>query len=247
MQFGSQDFWLTQPQNTLAYAKALQHWVEKAQPPTPGKSHQLVGSVLELWCMMEVLTTFTNEEVLEDTPPSNWVKITLSKLAEPAQRECSHSRTHWAHARGSFLAAYGEGWPQATAITQRASQQAAPAQEVMPQQAGSSSQCPIPPPGFVEIAWSLHGDNPPRVVAGIHLELAEDQGPIQMVGSFMLSAMLFRDVTSGPCVLTWWCVQWTWWVWDLIPWWMTAMSLPSEKKQIWTRYPTMYQWLFALP
>ena len=28
MWFGSQDFWLTQTQKTLAYAKALQYWAE---------------------------------------------------------------------------------------------------------------------------------------------------------------------------------------------------------------------------
>ena len=29
MLFSRQDFWLTQPQKTLAYVKALQHWVER--------------------------------------------------------------------------------------------------------------------------------------------------------------------------------------------------------------------------
>ena len=48
MQFGSQDFWLTQSPETPTYTKALQHWAEKAQPPTPGKPYQLVESVLEL-------------------------------------------------------------------------------------------------------------------------------------------------------------------------------------------------------
>ena len=62
--------------------------------------------------MMEPLTTFTDEEVLEDIPPSTWVKITPSRLAEPAEREHSCSRTCQAHARGSFLLAYGEEWPR---------------------------------------------------------------------------------------------------------------------------------------
>ena len=39
--------------------------------------------------MMDPLTTFTDEEVLEDILPSNWVKITSSRLAEPTQREHS--------------------------------------------------------------------------------------------------------------------------------------------------------------
>ena len=86
MQFGGQDFWLKHPQKTLAYAKALQHWAEKAQPPTPGKPCQLAESVLELQCVMDPMMTFTNEEVLEDVQPSNWVRITPSKLAEPTTK-----------------------------------------------------------------------------------------------------------------------------------------------------------------
>ena len=49
MQFGNQDYWLSQPQKTLAYVKALQYWVEKALLPISGESHHLVESVLELW------------------------------------------------------------------------------------------------------------------------------------------------------------------------------------------------------
>ena len=68
MQFGSHDFWLTQHQKTMAYAKALQYLAEKANP------HQLAGCGLEL-CTMEPLTTFTNEEVLEDIlPPIRWTQ-----------------------------------------------------------------------------------------------------------------------------------------------------------------------------
>ena len=132
MWFGSQDFWLTQPQKTLAYAKALQYWAEKAQLPIPSKSCQLVESVLEFQWMMELLTTFTDKEVHSNIPPSNWVKITSSRLAEPTQ-EHSCSRTCQAHARGSFLVACGKGWPQphTTATAQMTSQQAAPTGEVV--------------------------------------------------------------------------------------------------------------------
>ena len=55
----------------------------------------------------------------------------------------------------------------------------------------------MPPPGFAEIAQSLCGDNPLRVVSGIPPELAKDQGPVQMVGSSMLSTLLFMDASSG--------------------------------------------------
>ena len=84
MRFGGHDYCMRQPQKTLVYAKALQYWVEKAQPPLPGKPHQMAESVLELWLSMEPLTTFTNAEVLEDTPPLHWVKIMSSQTLEPA-------------------------------------------------------------------------------------------------------------------------------------------------------------------
>ena len=81
---------------------------------------------------MELLTTFTDAEVLEDVLPSNWIKIMSSRMVEPAPGEHSHSRTCRTHARGSFLAAYGKGWPKAKTTDQTASQLAAPAQEVEP-------------------------------------------------------------------------------------------------------------------
>ena len=40
-------------------------------------------------------------------------------------------------------------------------------------------------------------DNPPHEVMGIPLELAKEQGPIQVVGSTMFSARLVQDVISG--------------------------------------------------
>ena len=49
MRFGRQDYCMRQPQETLAYAKALQYWAEKAQSLLPGEPHQMVESMLELW------------------------------------------------------------------------------------------------------------------------------------------------------------------------------------------------------
>ena len=40
-----QDYRMKQPQKTLAYAKALQFWVEKAQPPLLGQPCQLAECV----------------------------------------------------------------------------------------------------------------------------------------------------------------------------------------------------------
>ena len=102
MRFGSQDYHMRQLQKTLVCAKALQYWVEKAQLMPLDEHCQIAESVLELWQSMEPLTTFTNAEVLEDAPPSHWVKITSSQTLEPADPptswEHSHSRSHRAQA-----------------------------------------------------------------------------------------------------------------------------------------------------
>ena len=80
-------------------------------------------------------------------------------MVQPAPRQHSCSRMCRYHARGSFLAAYGKGWPKAVTTAQTARQTATPAQEVEPQQEGTTSQQPSPTPGFVEIAWSLQGSS----------------------------------------------------------------------------------------
>ena len=69
--FGGQDYDMWQLQKTLAYAKALQYWAEKAQLPCPGKPCWLAESVWELHQVMEPLATFTDMEVLENNLPSN--------------------------------------------------------------------------------------------------------------------------------------------------------------------------------
>ena len=117
--FGRQDYHMKQPQKTLVYAKALQYWVEKAQPPLPDEPHQIVESVLALQRSVEPLTMFTNDEVLEDTLPSHWVKIMLSWTLEPtdppASQEWSCSGSHRAWTRGVFTVMCSIGWSKPTA------------------------------------------------------------------------------------------------------------------------------------
>ena len=67
--FCIQDYQMKQPQKTLVYAKVLQLWVEKAQLPLLGQSHQLAECVQELRESMEPLTTFTDKEVLSNDAP----------------------------------------------------------------------------------------------------------------------------------------------------------------------------------
>ena len=66
---GAQDFQLKQPEKTLAYAKALQHWAEVAKPLWLGKLHKLAECVKELRQYMEPLTRFKDEDVFTKDPP----------------------------------------------------------------------------------------------------------------------------------------------------------------------------------
>ena len=49
----------------VAYAQALQFWVEKVDLPTGGKPHLLAGSVIELWEEMECYLSFSDEDVFK--------------------------------------------------------------------------------------------------------------------------------------------------------------------------------------
>ena len=83
--FSSQDYELNQPQKTLAYAKALQHWADLANPIPSDKSHQLAEYIKELTGWMEQFTTFINTQVFDLVEPSNWVWITPTKSRETIQ------------------------------------------------------------------------------------------------------------------------------------------------------------------
>ena len=47
----------------MAYAQAFQFWAEKANPPSQGQPHLLVGSVLELREEMKCYVSFLNETI----------------------------------------------------------------------------------------------------------------------------------------------------------------------------------------
>ena len=64
----SKDYRLRKPKKTLAFAKALQFWVEKAQPPKINKPCQLVVCIRELREAIEPLTSFTSEDILANDP-----------------------------------------------------------------------------------------------------------------------------------------------------------------------------------
>ena len=163
LQLSCRDYQLVQPQQTLAYTKTLQYWAEKAQPPIPGKPNYLAGSVLELRWAMEPLVTFSDEEVLAAAVPSNWIEVTVPRLAEPTPVEphcscrwsCSHNTL--AHPNWSLMAACGRDWPT---VMKKRDEPAILPKEVMMQLPVPEHKSPCPPPGFVEIARSLWGKQP---------------------------------------------------------------------------------------
>ena len=91
VRFGCQDYQLAQSHHTLAYARVLQYWAEKAQPLIPGQPHCLVESVVELWQAMEPLVLFMEAGVFAAATPSNWVEVSSPRLTEPVPQDPYHS------------------------------------------------------------------------------------------------------------------------------------------------------------
>ena len=94
--FPCQDIREGQSQNTLAYAQALQYWVEKSNLLMPGQPHLLVRCLLELRRVMEPYVAISDKAVLEGAAPwgrslgvqtwaTNPVKTQLAPTEEPTE------------------------------------------------------------------------------------------------------------------------------------------------------------------
>ena len=81
--FACQDIRELQQEKTVAYAKALQFWVEKANLPTQGQPCPLAGSVMELREEMKCYVSFTDEDVFSGVTLSEEPLITQPKEAAP--------------------------------------------------------------------------------------------------------------------------------------------------------------------
>ena len=86
--FTCRDIWELQQEKTVAYAQALQFWVEKDNLPTRGKPHLLVGSIVELWEEMKCYFSFSEEDVfsgvaLLEEPPIIPPKEATPKGTQP--------------------------------------------------------------------------------------------------------------------------------------------------------------------
>ena len=61
--FASWDIREVPREKVVAYARALQYWVEQNDPPSGGEPHLLAEGILELREEVKWYLTFTNEEV----------------------------------------------------------------------------------------------------------------------------------------------------------------------------------------
>ena len=77
--FGSLDYRIQQPKKTLVLAKALQFWANWSQLSGAHSKWQLAECIKELREEMKPMTTFTDEDVLNNDPPSPWKKVKPSR------------------------------------------------------------------------------------------------------------------------------------------------------------------------
>ena len=92
LKFACQDIRESQLEKMVAYAQALQFWVEKANPPTPGQPHLLAGSDLELWEAMKCYVSFPNDAVfggmaLPDESLTTQLEKTAPESAQPVSTD----------------------------------------------------------------------------------------------------------------------------------------------------------------
>ena len=206
MKFGGWDYWLKQPEKTLAYVKTLQHWVEKAHMPMPDEPCQLVECVWELRETMEPLMMFTNAEVFGNVGPLNWVRITPARMTEPTEpaksQEQSHCQTRRGCTQSSFVAACNMERSMPTATTPAKDLLASSSPRVETQLEGTSIRPQMPPSGFADIARSLQGNTSLCATIKIPLELTTPQGLLAGTATAtMMSTWLWQNVATGATYL----------------------------------------------
>ena len=72
-----------QLQKTVAYAQALQYWVEKPNPLMPGQPCLLARCILKLRKTMEPYVSFSNDAILDGATSQEWLLEDLTGLTIP--------------------------------------------------------------------------------------------------------------------------------------------------------------------
>ena len=207
MKFGSWYHCLKQPQKTLVYAKALQHWADIAKPTLLGESWQLVEFIKELREWIEPFTTFTYAQVFDLVEPSNWVQVTPSKSMETinplSPQKCSTSRDHRARTRG-VVPTRGKGHSKVTIpSTVTVSSERTGALNIFTQwvkslPGRSITQRQMSPPRFYEITRFLCRDDSTCITIDIPPELTTPPGLLAGTAMATMTSMwMCQDTVTG--------------------------------------------------
>ena len=92
--FACQDIQQIQCEKTVAYTWALQFWVEKVDPPTGGKPHLLVGSIVELQEEMNCYLSFSDKDVFDGIALTEETSVTPPKEATPKSAQPNQPTPH---------------------------------------------------------------------------------------------------------------------------------------------------------
>ena len=95
--FACQDIRESQLEKVVAYAQALQFWVEKADPPTHGQPHLLAGIILELREAMECYISFPDDAIfggvaLPEETLTTELEETAPESTQPVSTSCETCR-----------------------------------------------------------------------------------------------------------------------------------------------------------
>ena len=162
-EFATQDIHLAQSQNTIAYMRALQYWAELVHPPVPSQPCSLLENICKNFQqVMELLSSFGEEEVFVTIAPSNWMEVAPPQSLEttpqpPLETQKSPKPSTQAHLRGPITMTQSEG--QHTFIVK----QTAATKEALATtscQFLTDSRLPCLPPGFTKIVQTLKGITP---------------------------------------------------------------------------------------
>ena len=98
------DIWEIQCEKMMAYARAVQFWVEKVDLPTGGRPCPLVESVKGLWEEMRCYLSFSDEEVFKGVTLPEEMSAKPTKEANP--------RVPGQHLSASLKRKLPWGWPR---------------------------------------------------------------------------------------------------------------------------------------
>ena len=75
----------------MAYAQALQFWVEKANLPTQGQVHLLAGSIMELREEVKCYVSFTDKDIFSGMALPEEPSITKPKESAPESAQLTQA------------------------------------------------------------------------------------------------------------------------------------------------------------